>query len=248
MIFYFTGTGNSLYAARALAREGEQVISMIDALREGKLHYTLAEGEALGFVFPVYFYTVSDPVLEFVRRLTVENAAFVYAVIPCGANIGPAGGFLKSELKKRGLELRRVDALVVPDGALLFYDIDTPDNLAKQLDQATEKLQSIRAAIHRREPNRITGSAAAGKTGLAAYHLCMSTKKFHADPGCIGCGKCASICPAGAIRMASGRPVWEKAKCYKCCGCINRCPVGAIQYGGKTAGRVRYVNPALKGD
>ena len=246
MIFYFTGTGNSLFAAKTLAHEGEEVISMIDAVRGKAFHYTQKEGEPLGFVFPVYFYTVSDPVLELVRHLTVENAGFVYAVIPCGASIGAAGGFLKSELKKRGLELQRVDALVVPDGALIFYDIDSPEKMEKTMDAATKELASIKQAIDRREGNVIKGSPALGKLGLAAYHACMSTKPFRADEKCVGCGKCASICPAGAISMVDGRPDWTKKKCLKCCGCINRCPVSAIQYGKKTIYRGRYVNPVLK--
>ena len=231
MIFYFTGTGNSLYAAQKLADEGEEIISIIDALRRKAFHYVLKEKEKLGFVFPVYFYTVSDPVLEFVRNLKVENAGFVYAVIPCGASIGPAGGFLKQELKQRGLELQRVDALVVPDGALIFYDIDSPEKMQAKLEVAG---------------NRITGSAALGKAGLAAYHACMSTRKFHAEATCIACGKCAANCPSSAISMVDGRPVWTKSKCLKCCACINRCPVSAIQYGRKTVKRGRYVNPVLK--
>ena len=246
MIFYFTGTGNSLFAAKTLARDGEEVISVIEAVRSKAFRYALKEGEPLGFVFPVYFYTVSDPVLKLVRNLTVENASFVYAVIPCGASTGAAGGFLKNELKKRGLELQRVDALVVPDGALIFYDIDAPEKMEKQLDAATKELASIKQSIDNREGNRITGSSVLGKIGLAAYHACMSTKPFHADEKCVGCGKCASICPSGAIEMVDGRPAWTKNKCLKCCGCINRCPVSAIQYGKKTAARVRYVNPVLK--
>ena len=246
MIFYFTGTGNSLYAAKALASDGEEVVSMVEAAHSGAFRYALKDGEALGFVFPVYFYTVSDPVLEFVRKLSVENATFVYAVIPCGGSIGPAGGFLKSELKKRGLELQRVDALLVPDGALIFYDIDSPEKLAKQLEAATGELAKIKEAICRRLPNKITGSALAGKAGLAAYHACMGTGKFYADDKCVGCGKCAAICPSGAITIAGGRPAWTGKKCLKCCGCINRCPAGAIQYGSRTASRGRYVNPVLK--
>ena len=246
MIFYFTGTGNSLFAARTLAHEGEEVISMIEAVRSKSFHYTLKDNEPLGFVFPVYFYTVSDPVLELVRNLTVENAGFVYAVIPCGASIGAAGGFLKSELKKRGLELQRVDAPVVPDGALIFYDIDTPEKMEKQLEAATKELASIKQAVDRREGNAIKGSPIAGKIGLAAYHACMSTTAFHADAKCIGCGKCAVICPSGAIEMVEGRPAWTKSKCLKCCGCINRCSVSALKFGKKTASRGRYVNPVLK--
>ena len=246
MILYFTGTGNSCFVARKLAEEGEEIISIVEALRSKAFHYTLKEGEKLGFVFPVYFYTVSDPVLELVRNLAVENAGFVYAVIPCGASIGAAGGFLKSELKKRGLELQRVDALVVPDGALIFYDIDPPEKMKQQLEAAARELVSIKQAIDRREGNRIKESPVAGRIGLAAYHACMSTKAFYADEKCIGCGKCTSICPSGAIEMVGGRPAWTKGKCLKCCGCINRCPVSAIQYGKKTASRGRYVNPVLK--
>ena len=33
MIFYFTGTGNSLFAAQKLAEEGEEIISIVEALR-----------------------------------------------------------------------------------------------------------------------------------------------------------------------------------------------------------------------
>ncbi len=48
MIFYFTGTGNSLFAAQKLADEGEQIVSMVEALRSKAFHYTLKEGEKLG--------------------------------------------------------------------------------------------------------------------------------------------------------------------------------------------------------
>ncbi len=34
MIFYFTGTGNFLFAAKTLAHEGEEVISMIEAAHQ----------------------------------------------------------------------------------------------------------------------------------------------------------------------------------------------------------------------
>lgn len=246
MIFYFTGTGNSLFAARQLADDGEEVVSIAQALREKRFHYVLRENEKLGFVFPVYFYTVSDPVLQLVRRLRVENASYVYAVIPCGASIGAAGGFLKAELQKRGLTLRRADALVVPDGALIYYDVDPPEELERQLQAAAQALAGIKRKIDGRSADRIGGNAVAGKAMSALYHACMRTKPFYAQDTCIHCGKCAANCPAEAIRMENGRPVWAKPKCLKCCGCINRCPAAAIQYGKKTASRNRYVNPVLK--
>ena len=45
---------------------------------------------------------------------------------------------------------------------------------------------------------------------------------------CIGCGKCASICPAHAITMVNKKPVIDRKKCIKCYCCQEFCPVGAM--------------------
>ena len=75
MIFYFTGTGNSLAAAKALAENGEPVISIAEANKAGEHAYTFKKGERLGIVFPEYCSTVGKPVLDFVRKLEVTGTA-----------------------------------------------------------------------------------------------------------------------------------------------------------------------------
>ena len=57
MIFYFSGTGNSLYAARKVAEEQEEkVISIASEYKneDSVLEYLFKEDELLGFVFPIY--------------------------------------------------------------------------------------------------------------------------------------------------------------------------------------------------
>ena len=80
MIFYFTGTGNSLYAARKLADEGEQIVSIVDALRSKAFHYTLSEGEKLGFVFPVYFYRCPVSAIQYGKK-TASRGRYVNPVL-----------------------------------------------------------------------------------------------------------------------------------------------------------------------
>ena len=41
---------------------------------------------------------------------------------------------------------------------------------------------------------------------------------------CTGCGTCASVCPAGAIRMEGGLPIRDAAKCRLCFACEKACP------------------------
>lgn len=55
MIFYFTGTGNSRWVAEALGTAfDEPLVSIADALNEGKNAYPLGEREKVFFVFPVH--------------------------------------------------------------------------------------------------------------------------------------------------------------------------------------------------
>ncbi len=46
---------------------------------------------------------------------------------------------------------------------------------------------------------------------------------------CIGCKKCAEICPAKVITMQNGKPVIDRKNCIRCFCCQEFCPVGAMQ-------------------
>ena len=39
MILYFTGTGNSLFAAKRLLADGEELINIADAMKNGKYEF-----------------------------------------------------------------------------------------------------------------------------------------------------------------------------------------------------------------
>lgn len=46
---------------------------------------------------------------------------------------------------------------------------------------------------------------------------------------CVGCQKCANICPMKAITMVNGKAYIDRKKCIKCYCCQEFCPKGAMQ-------------------
>ena len=89
MIFYFTGTGNSLWVAKALSEAlGETLISIADELhkKEVGLVYPVRPDEKILFVYPVHSWGPAVPVTRFISRLTLNGYAGqpVYSVSTCG--------------------------------------------------------------------------------------------------------------------------------------------------------------------
>ena len=72
------------------------------------------------------------------------------------------------------------------------------------------------------------GTGAIGKVVdkimFQALTPCPKVKKNE----CIGCGKCANICPAKAIRMENKLPTIDRKACIHCFCCQEFCPKGAM--------------------
>lgn len=243
MIFYFSGTGNSLYAARQLGKKyGEDIVDMSLESNKAK-EYVIKDKENVGFVFPVYFYSVNDIVSKFIESMNLKcnENTYVYAVVTCGASIGGCGSLLKQKLAKKGIILKAVYPLVMPDNAMIYYSIKSKEENEKIFESSLLELDKICAKLDEKSSTKFGGTFIS-KLLLFVYHRLLSTRKFKVEESCISCGECANNCPEKSIEMVDGKPVWKKDKCVKCLSCINRCPKAAIQYGHFTKKRHRYEN------
>ena len=245
MLFYFTGSGNSLFAAKQLLHAGERLINMAAAWKDGQFAFDRIDGERVGFVFPTYCFSIGDAVCRFVEKLEISGTGYTFAVITCGDRIGGAGGLLRQKLAKRGIELNAVWQLPMPDCTVFYYPIVDKAAAEEKLKKSEETLAKIKNEVEAEKHNAIPGGTSA-KLMRGMVYLIGGTGRFRVNDTCIHCGKCARNCPDQAIRMENGKPVWIKSHCTKCSACINRCPVQAIQYGKATEKRNRYTNPNVK--
>ena len=68
-------------------------------------------------------------------------------------------------------------------------------------------------------------------------HMFTPLPKLRAKD-CVGCKKCANICPAKAITMKRGKPRIDRKACIHCFCCQEFCPKGAMRVGRSAIARL----------
>ena len=248
IIYYFTGTGNSLAAAKKIAASlGDCELVPIASLQKITGDIT-PPAERVGILCPVYFSGLPSMVALFAGHLDLTAAKYVFAVVTHGGGGGSAALHqLDSMLRKR-----RLDAgfeVAMPGNYILMYSSPTGKKQEEILARADAQIAGITGPVTRCERRALPSSLITRLLHALIYpwfrsHVHTDDKKFTVTNKCTSCGSCAAICPADYIEMVDGRPVW-KHHCELCCGCFHLCPAGAIQAGKKTEGRARYHNPEV---
>ncbi len=247
-IYYYTGTGNSLWAARELAAElgGARVASMRRSKPEA------ADAEAIGLVFPVHVWGVPERVINFVNKLPAGQSKYYFAL---GVNAGQVAGTLAQLgklMKARGLTLDAGYDLVMPSNYIPWGGAIPAEQQEARFAAAAKKIKDIAGTIEGGKPGPVEKGPLWQRLFLSgiAYKFTFSRlpkadKDFWTDDKCNSCAICTSVCPSGNILIEKGKPVWQ-GRCEQCLACIQWCPLEAIQFGKKTPTLARYHHPQVR--
>ena len=248
MIFYFSGCGNSKHVAETIAAGLNDTLTFIpEAAREGRYDYTLAEGERLGFVFPIYSWAPPRLVLDFVKELKLKaKPDYLYFACTCGDNCGLTEKVFRKAVEEKGWSLSACFSVQMPETyiGMAGFKLDTPENAKLKIDKADDLLKrNITRLINKEHfSEMVVGSLAWLKTYLVNPGFNRSAtddSKYCVTEACIHCGKSVETCPLKNISLEEGRPKWH-GHCTMCRGCYHHCPVNAIQYGKATVGKGQY--------
>ncbi len=243
MIYYFTGTGNSLSVAQQLGEQtGSELMSIAEVL-QGVV--PKEDDEVVGIVFPIYAWSPPEIVLDFIRCYPIK-ARYVYAVCTCAQEAGHAMRRVELAL---GRKLDSAFSVIMPNNYPIGpFNIDSAQHAERCLEEAKERVEMI-AGVVKQEQQGVFDMAVGGrggglKTAVIAPlfdRFACSTKSFYAEDSCTACGICQAMCPTQNISVKE-KPQWGR-NCVSCMACLNYCPEVAIQKGKGTKKKGRYVNP-----
>ena len=241
-IYYFSGTGNSLHAARRIAEHVTdcRVVYIVSLAGAAEI---VENSEVVGLVFPVYFGDVPDIVKDFVCRLKIVGRPYFFAVATYGVMQGNVLFSLDRQLKTKGVEMSASFTLAMPDNAYTKMNFITPPEQREAILNASEaRLTEIADAVSRKQAIPVPGksSVTAGIMSGTIKAVCGNFQKgFHSNGDCTGCHTCEKICPAGNIKVSGTTVMWGD-RCQKCLACFHWCPKQAVQLDKKTPAIARY--------
>ena len=237
---YFSGTGNSRYAAELFCREYDKD-AIAYTIEDDDVLKVVKSADMIVFSYPVQFSTVPKIMRDFVtnnKELWRYKKVFVIATM--GLFSGDGSGILGRLLESYGAEVIGGLHLKMPDSIADEKALKRPLEKNKELVRQAE--QKIKESVRQMKEGHPTQEGIgflyrlAGIFGQRLY-FGHKTKEYSSklkidENKCIGCGKCEALCPMQNITIKDQKAV-SGDRCTMCYRCINNCPKQAITLLGK---------------
>lgn len=237
---YFSGTGNTQHCVEEFVKQFNYADIAISIEDPGVCH-AIDRDDMLVFGYPVYFSNAPKIVQDFIND---NHARFqgkkIFIIATIGLFSGDGTGCTARLFKKYG-------ATVVGGLHLKMPDCIGDEKLLKKSDEekveiineANRKIAEAVKQIKAEKPPQDGISFFCHLAGLFGQRLWFYRqtvtykKKPHVNgEKCIGCGRCAELCPMKNIKIEKNRAV-SHHRCTMCYRCFSHCPTQALTILGK---------------
>ena len=237
---YFSGTGNSRYAAEMFCNEYDETAKAF-SIEDNNVVEAIKSNEMLVFAYPVQYSTVPKILRDFIienKELWQNKKVFVIATM--GLFSGDGAGILGRLLQQYGVEIIGGLHLKMPDSISDEKVLKrSPEKNKEFVKKAEQKISKAVGLLKAGKPTREGIGIFYRIAGFIGQRLYFGHKtknysdKLRVDEDkCIGCGKCEKLCPMNNIKIVDKKVV-QNNQCTMCYRCINNCPKQAMTLLGK---------------
>lgn len=231
-IFYFTGTGNSLAAARDISLNFDsEIIPIIKSKKQERLDYS--NEKVIGIVAPVYCGGIPDAVKKFLEEVKLNKNAYIFFIVNCAGGEGYSVPTVRDILKSKGLKLSYFYKLVMPSNYFFGTNRNTSTKVVKRLGNVKPLIAEIVEDIKNRktiESDKKNNEKFFNRAMKFEREILRTKDKRVVKKQCIECDTCIYVCPVDNIEKKDGTYTFGD-KCEECFACYQWCPKSAIKFG-----------------
>jgi NAD-dependent dihydropyrimidine dehydrogenase PreA subunit/flavodoxin len=251
-IFFFSGTGNTWWAAarlaEALSAKGFDAEPLsIERLTPSQVSEAAGRAALIGLGYPIYGSDAPLTMQDFIHDLPPASGpkpagpkpALAFATQAVWS--GDGAYFMHDIIQSKGYDLRWAVTFNMPcnlclDMGLVFNLFFSslkaqPEDILKRVAQLAERVAQDKPWIMGR-----SALLSMGWVQRVPFRMSLSYWQsgiLSVDPErCTACGRCESLCPVGNITLQAGLPVFGD-QCNLCLRCFNYCPELAVTAFGK---------------
>jgi len=256
-LYWFSGSGNSLIAALALAERFRELGLEVELRSlENRDPFEIDPMAVFGLAFPTHCFAMPEIVRQFTEQLPQVDKIPAFMVNTVGAtSCGGIRGPLKRILTDKGFVCMGAKELIMPDSFFAFVH----GRLAQRMIRGAVRRVRIFAdrlvaqkTSWRRIPVITDAWAALMRRLFACRNLLRYPRVIAKSKPCTRCGVCAKHCPVGALSMQSlekadpeqddlerkrvrhnTRPIKSPPEpslaCTLCLRCVAMCPNNAMR-------------------
>ena len=225
MVFYFTGTGNSLYVAKRIE---ENPLSIPQVMREGNSEFT---SDRIGIVAPVYGHELPSMVKEFMKK-TIFHTDYFYIILTYGNRHGGAAELAEKFCEECGIAVNYINVIIMVDNWLPGFDMNEQKKIDKKFEGNMAAILADLAA-HKSMISEVTDTDRAAHQQFLDRMSQMPADAWQhllrVTAACTGCGICEKVCPSALVHIEDGRAVHIPGNCQTCLACAHACPEKAVQ-------------------
>ncbi len=244
VVYYFSGTGNSMSVPKKLEAQGATVYAITNKLVEQ--NEIVCDADKIGFAFPLYYIGLPKIVHEFIDKLTIKNPSYIYMICTMGWNIkGGAIKQVKKHLAKKNLSLNMGCYIQMPMNDFILASVCPKEKQGPLLEKAKIKLEKILDKVQLSEKyfdRELIKFMVEIRNNPFVNSTNSDDKFFTVSDDCTGCGLCKRICPVSNIEIVDKKPSWQH-HCESCMACFHYCSKQVISYKNMGKEITRYHHP-----
>ena len=198
MVFYFSGTGNSRFVARMIAKAVGQEPADITAYTKTPQRPVFTEPGVYVFVCPSYMSAPARAMTDFIDRAEFPSGVKAYFIVTCAASMGITPRVASDLCEKKGLKFMGAAQIEMPQNYIALFTTKKVEEWVRDLYykhfmkttkfHATDKCISCGACVNICPFSNITM-----KDGRPSW-----------SNNCTHCMACINRCPQDAIEYGKG--------------------------------------------